>query len=179
MSVDRTIHLACFFGGVGQHQAAWRRPTSRAEEAASGLQLHADLAACAERGLFDAIFIADGLFLDTPRTAREPMGLFEPITMLSAMAARTSRIGLIGSMSTTFSEPYNVARQLAALDLVSAGRAGWNIVTSSGGAENYGDRPLPGHAERYRRAAEFVGVVTELWDSWGDDAIVLDRDGGL
>lgn len=172
------IHLACFFGGVGQHQAAWRRTTSRAEEA-SALPLHADLAACAERGLFDALFVADGLYLDRLRMAREPMGLFEPITMLSAMAARTNQIGLVGSVSTTFSEPYNVARQLAALDQLSAGRAGWNIVTSSGGAENFGDVPLPSHRERYRRAAEFVAAVVGLWDSWDDDAIVLDRAGGL
>lgn len=172
------IHLACFFGGVGQHQAAWRRPTSRAEEA-SALPLHADLAACAERGLFDALFVADGLYLDTARMAREPMGLFEPITMLSAMAACTSHIGLLGSMSTTFSEPYNVARQLAALDQLSAGRAGWNIVTSSGGAENYGNEPLPSHSERYRRAGEFVDTVVALWDSWADDAILLDREGGV
>jgi N-acetyl-S-(2-succino)cysteine monooxygenase len=172
------IHLACFFGGVGQHQAAWRRPTSRAEEA-SALGLHADLAACAERGLFDALFIADGLYLDTPRMAREPMGLFEPITMLSAMAARTSHIGLIGSVSTTFSAPYNTARQLAALDLISGGRAGWNIVTSSGGAENFGDTPLPSHGERYRRAGEFVDAVVALWNSWADDAILVDREGGI
>jgi FMN-dependent oxidoreductase (nitrilotriacetate monooxygenase family) len=172
------IHLACFFGGVGQHQAAWRRATSRAEEA-SALGLHADLAACAERGLFDALFIADGLFLDTPRMAREPMGLFEPITMLSAMAARTSHIGLIGSVSTTFTAPYNAARQLAALDLISGGRAGWNIVTSSGGAENFGDEPLPSHAERYRRAWEFVDAVVALWNSWADDAILVDRDAGI
>lgn len=172
------IHLACFFGGVGQHQAAWRRPTSRAEQA-SALGLHADLAACAERGLFDALFIADGLYLDTPRMAREPMGLFEPITMLSAMAARTSHIGLIGSVSTTFSAPYNAARQLAALDLISGGRAGWNIVTSSGGAENFGDEPLPSHAERYRRAGEFVAAVVALWNSWDDDAILVDRERGV
>jgi N-acetyl-S-(2-succino)cysteine monooxygenase len=172
------IHLACFFGGVGQHQAAWRRPTSRAEEASS-LGLHADLAACAERGLFDALFIADGLYLDTPRMEREPMGLFEPITMLSAMAGRTSHIGLIGSISTTFSAPYNTARQLAALDLISGGRAGWNIVTSSGGAENFGDTPLPSHGERYRRAEEFVDAVVALWNSWADDAILVDREAGI
>jgi N-acetyl-S-(2-succino)cysteine monooxygenase len=172
------IHLACFFGGLGQHQAAWRRVSSRAEEA-SALGLHAEMATTAERGLFDAIFIADGLFLDTPRTVREPMGLFEPITMLSAMAARTERIGLIGSVSTTFSAPYNVARQFAALDLISGGRAGWNIVTSSGGAENFGDEPLPSHDERYRRAGEFVETVVELWNSWGDDAILVDRERGM
>jgi FMN-dependent oxidoreductase (nitrilotriacetate monooxygenase family) len=178
MTQTRPIHLVCFFGGVGQHQAAWRLPDSRAEEAESGLALHADLAALAEHGRFDALFIADGLYLDVARTEREPMGLFEPITTLSAMAARTNHIGLIGSVSTTFSAPYNTARQLMGLDLLSGGRAGWNIVTSAAGEENFGDAPLPPHQERYRRAGEFVDSVLALWESWDDDAIVLDRAAG-
>jgi FMN-dependent oxidoreductase (nitrilotriacetate monooxygenase family) len=172
------MHVACFFGGAGQHQAAWRRADSNVETITS-LDFHADLAACAERGLMDAIFIADGLFLDTERMAAEPLGLFEPITMLSALAARTRHIGLIASVSTTFSDPYNVARLFSSIDHLSNGRAAWNIVTSSGGEDNFGGRPLPSHGERYRRAAEFVDAVVALWDSWADDAIVADRKSGI
>lgn len=172
------MHLGCFFGGAGQHQAAWRRADSQVEQITS-LDFHADIAACAERGKMDAIFVADGLFLDTGRMAAEPLGLFEPITMLSAMAARTEHIGLIGSVSTTFSDPYNVARQMASIDHLSGGRAAWNIVTSSGGEVNFGGRPLPSHADRYRRAAEFVDAVVALWDSWADDAILADRESGV
>jgi FMN-dependent oxidoreductase (nitrilotriacetate monooxygenase family) len=179
MTDDRgPMHVACFFGGAGQHQAAWRRANSRVETITS-LGFHADLAACAERGLMDAIFVADGLFLDHDRMAAEPLGLFEPLTMLSAMAARTEHIGLIGSVSTTFSDPYNVARQFASIDHLSNGRAAWNIVTSSGGEANFGGRPLPSHADRYRRAGEFVDAVVALWDSWADDAIVADRGTGI
>lgn len=172
------MHIVCFFGGAGQHQAAWRRADSQVERITS-LDFHADVAVCAERGKMDAIFVADGLLLDTERMAAEPLGLFEPITMLSAMAARTEHIGLIGSVSTTFSEPYNVARQMASIDHLSGGRAAWNIVTSSGGEANFGGRALPSHGERYRRAAEFVAAVVALWDSWADDAIVADREAGI
>ncbi|MDT4935956.1 MAG: hypothetical protein QOK11_3848 [Pseudonocardiales bacterium] len=172
------MHVVCFFGGAGQHQAAWRRADSDVEQITS-LEFHAELAALAERGLMDAIFVADGLFLDTERMAAEPLGLFEPITLLSALAARTEHIGLIGSVSTTFSDPYNVARQFAALDHLSNGRAAWNIVTSSGGEANFGGKPLPAHSERYQRAAEFVDAVLALWDSWADDAIVADRAAGI
>jgi FMN-dependent oxidoreductase (nitrilotriacetate monooxygenase family) len=174
----RPMHVACFFGGAGQHQAAWRRADSNVETITS-LDFHADLAACAERGKMDAIFIADGLFLDTERMAAEPLGLFEPITMLSALASRTKHIGLIGSVSTTFSEPYNVARQFSSIDHLSDGRAAWNIVTSSGGEANFGGTPLPSHGDRYRRAADFVDAVVALWDSWADDAIVADRESGI
>ncbi len=103
--------------------------------------------------------------------------MYEPMTTMAALAALTSRIGLIASVSTSFSEPYNVARQFATLDHLSEGRAGWNIVTSYGGDENF-SQPLLPHDERYRRAAEFVRVVTGLWDTWEDSAMVTDRAGG-
>jgi FMN-dependent oxidoreductase (nitrilotriacetate monooxygenase family) len=172
------MNLAVLIGGVGNHQGAWRRPNSRVEEVTS-LSLFADLARWAERGKIDALFIADGLSLETQRLKGGPFGHLEPITLLSAIAARTEHIGLIASVSTTFSEPYNVARQFASLDHISKGRAAWNIVTSAWGETNFGGRPLPSHAERYRRAEEYVAAITALWDSWADDAIAIDRAGGV
>jgi FMN-dependent oxidoreductase (nitrilotriacetate monooxygenase family) len=172
------MNLGILIGGVGNHQGAWRRPNSRVEEVAS-LSLFADLAAWAERAKLDTLFIADGLTLQLDRLRSSPFGHLEPVTLLSAIAARTSHIGLIPSVSTTFSEPYNVARQLASLDRISGGRAGWNIVTSAWGEINFGGQALPSHAARYARAVEYVDVVTALWDSWSDDAIVIDRAGGV
>lgn len=171
------MNLAVLIGTVGNHQGAWRRPTSRVEEIHS-LSLFTDLAKWAERGRIDALFMADGLILETNRIVSAPTGQLEPITLLTAIAARTNHIGLIGSVSTTFSEPYNVARQFASLDHLSNGRAAWNIVTSAWGETNFGGRPLPSHADRYRRAKEYVDAVTQLWDSWDDDAVLVDRAAG-
>ncbi|NGY63136.1 LLM class flavin-dependent oxidoreductase [Lentzea sp. NEAU-D13] len=170
--------LVGLIGGVGHHQGAWRLPTSRAEEIAS-LDLYSDIAALAEKGKLDALLMADGLGLDTKRLASASFPHLEPLMMLSALAARTTHIGLIGSVSTTFSEPYNVARHFASLDHLSNGRAAWNIVTSAYGEENFGGSPLPSHADRYERADEHVRTVTALWDSWDDDAILLDRAKGI
>lgn len=128
-------------------------------------------AQAAEAAKFHTIFLADGLTVN--ENAPEP-GL-EPVTLLSALAARTERIGLIGSISTSFTEPYNVARQVASLDHISHGRAGWNLVTSAWGEENFGT-VLPGHDDRYRIATEFAGVVRALWESWDEDAIIADRE---
>jgi FMN-dependent oxidoreductase (nitrilotriacetate monooxygenase family) len=109
------------------------------------------------------------------------MNVFEPVTLLATLAGATRRIGLGGTVSTSFSEPYNVARQFASLDHLSAGRAGWNVVTSANdfAARNFGHSRLPPHAERYARAREFVHVVQALWDSWEDDAFIRDRGRGL
>ncbi|WP_330343274.1 LLM class flavin-dependent oxidoreductase [Streptomyces sp. NBC_00557] len=172
------MHLFSLIGGVGHHQGAWRRPNSRAEGATS-LDYYSDIAALAERGTIDALLMADGLSLNSTHLASGCFPHIEPLTMLSALAARTSRIGLVGSVSTTFSEPYNVARQFATLDHISAGRAAWNIVTSGHGEVNFGDQPLPQHSDRYERADEYVEVVTALWNSWEPDAIVLDRANGV
>ncbi|WP_281689745.1 LLM class flavin-dependent oxidoreductase [Pseudonocardia thermophila] len=172
----RRMRLGMLIGGVGNHQGAWRRPESRVEEITS-LSLFTDLAHWAEAAKIDALFMADGLTLETQRIKAGPYGHLEPVTLLSALAARTERIGFIGSVSTTFTEPYNLARQMASLDHISGGRAAWNIVTSAWGEVNFGV-PLPSHADRYVRAAEFVEVVTALWDSWADDAVLADRAGG-
>lgn len=177
-SGGRQLHLNLFIHGRGHHEAAWRHP------AASPLPLtdiayYLDMAQRGERGLFDSVFLADQLTVAAD-VAQAPRTWLEPITVLAALAGGTSRIGLIATCSTTYTEPYNLARQFASLDHISQGRVGWNIVTSwaVGAAANYGDAPQPGHAERYARAEEFMEVVTGLWDSWADDAVLDDRAGG-
>jgi N-acetyl-S-(2-succino)cysteine monooxygenase len=174
----RQLHFGISAGGGGLHHGAWRRPDSRSEEFPS-VTLLKDLAITAERGRFDTFFLADGVALDRQLIRHNlPFGHVEPVSVLSAISSVTTSIGLIATASTTFSEPYNVARQFATLDHVSGGRAGWNIVTSSTGEQNFGGKPLPSHSERYARAHEFVDVVLKLWDSWEDDAHVNDRAGG-
>jgi FMN-dependent oxidoreductase (nitrilotriacetate monooxygenase family) len=141
----------------------------------------------AEVAKFDAVFLADGVAarlddsIAASRKAHSGVYPFEPITLLSALAGQTSRIGLIATASTTFSEPYNLARQFASLDHLSNGRAGWNLVTTgdTAAARNFSHySPIP-HAERYDRAEEFADVVTGLWDSWDDDAFIRDRARGV
>ncbi|MDL9937290.1 NtaA/DmoA family FMN-dependent monooxygenase [Gordonia sp. ABSL1-1] len=169
--------LATLIGGVGNHAGAWRRPNSRVEEKYD-LALFRDVVTWAERAKLHAVFLADGLRLDLDTVSSQPFAGLEPVTLLSALAAVTEHIGLIGSISTTFSEPYNVARQLASLDHISGGRAGWNLVTSAWGEENFG-RELPPHAERYERGAEFAEVLLKLFDSWGPGAVRIDRAAGV
>jgi FMN-dependent oxidoreductase (nitrilotriacetate monooxygenase family) len=176
--MSRPIHLNLFIHGRGHHEAAWRHP------AASPLPLtdisyYVGLAQRAEQGLFDSVFLADQLALGSD-IASAPRSWLEPITALAALAGATQRIGLIATCSTTYTEPYNLARQFASLDHISGGRVGWNIVTSwaVAAAANYGDGGQVDHAERYARAEEFLRVVTGLWDSWADDAVLDDRAGG-
>src|SRR5690606_12949074 len=141
------------------------------------------LAQTAERGKFDFMFLADGLSVrdgNLEALARWPqyMVYFEPLTLLSAIATHTKHLGLVSTASTSYEEPYNLARKFASLDHISSGRAGWTVVTSQGEATaaNFGlDRQIP-HDERYDRAREFVQVVCGLWDSWDDDAFLRDRD---
>ncbi|MGW5050402.1 LLM class flavin-dependent oxidoreductase [Actinokineospora sp. NPDC004072] len=175
---ERQLHLNAFLMGVGHHEAAWRHP--RTDPAALGdVRHYQDLARTAERGGFDSVFLADGVQIwgDVEHTAAQ---VFEPLTLLTAMAAVTSRIGLIATVSTSYSEPYNLARWFASLDHISGGRAGWNIVTTAGdrAAQNFSRDGAADHAERYERADEFLRVVTALWDSWADDALVVDPASG-
>jgi N-acetyl-S-(2-succino)cysteine monooxygenase len=168
--------LNAFVRVPGHHAAAWRHPAARAEHA-TDLRTFARFAQTAERGMLQSLFVAD-----SPGGGRDVIGWnggLEPLTLLSALAAVTEHIGLIGTSSTTFTEPYNLAREFASLDHLSRGRAGWNIVTSSNteAAYNYSTEPAS-HAARYVRAAEFVEVVTALWDSWEDDAQVYDQAAG-
>lgn len=172
------LHLNLFLMGVGHHEAAWRHPASDPSDLAD-ISHFQSLAREAESAGFDSVFLADGVEA-RPDTAHSLASHFEPFTLLAALATVTSRIGLIGTVSTGFSEPYNLARQFASLDHISHGRAGWNIVTSAGdlAARNFNRSANQEHAVRYERADEFLDVVTALWDSWDDDALRLDRGTG-
>ena len=179
------LRLGAFLYPGGHHIAAWRHPDTQAN-AGIDFQHYVALARAAEAAKFDLIFLADGVgtrgddvaFLS--RTAHSYQAQFEPITLLSALAAVTERIGLVGTASTSLNEPYHVARKFASLDHISSGRAGWNLVTSSSEYEalNFNRDHHFAHAERYQRAEEFADVVTGLWDSWDDDAFLYDKAGG-
>jgi len=170
--------LTTFMLPAGYHKDSWRMEGSRSEELAN-LEFVADLTLMAEAAKLDAVFFGDIVHANTVMRGDIKMnGFYEPLTVLSALAARTKNIGLIGTVSTSFSEPYNVARQMCGLDHMSGGRAGWNIVTSSDGFRNFGMQEAPDPATRYRRATEFVDVVQRLWDSWEDDAVINDRESG-
>ncbi|MCF3181526.1 LLM class flavin-dependent oxidoreductase [Streptomyces polychromogenes] len=178
-AAPRTLHLNAFLMNAGHHDAAWRHPAASPERV-TDLAYFQELARTAERGLLDSIFFADGVAL-WGKARYNALGGFEPLTLLSAIAAVTSRIGLIATVSTTFNEPYNLARKFASLDHISGGRAGWNIVTSGSvdEARNFNRDEHLEHGVRYERAREFLEVATKLWDSWEDDAIVLDKERGV
>ncbi|WP_315927378.1 LLM class flavin-dependent oxidoreductase [Mesorhizobium sp. SP-1A] len=171
------MHLGLFLLATGSHIAGWRYPG--ALDTFLDLEALKKIAATAERGRFDTIFIGDNLVGDP--TAHPSYTLrYEPLTMLSALAQSTSHIGLGATSSTTYGDPFSVARVFASLDHISNGRAAWNVVTTAGtaAAENFG-KIHPNHAERYEIAGEFVDVVFGLWDCWDDDAVVKDRESGL
>jgi FMN-dependent oxidoreductase (nitrilotriacetate monooxygenase family) len=170
---------------AGIHTASWRDPRA-VPGAANSIEYYTDIARLAERGLFDMFFVADTPAARTDNLqawSRYPlfMNSFEPLTLLAALATQTRHIGLGGTATTTFNEPYNIARQFGSLDHVSHGRAAWNVVTSANAyvAPNFGLDELPPHALRYERAAECVDVVQALWDSYEDDALIEDRAGGV
>ncbi|MBS28790.1 MAG: LLM class flavin-dependent oxidoreductase [Alphaproteobacteria bacterium] len=176
------MHLNLFIQGRGSHEAAWRHPLSSTANL-SDVRYYQDLARRAETGLFDSIFFADQLTTNTAQTksAKALQVWLEPMTLLAAIATATDRIGLIATGSSTYTEPFNLARQFSSIDHISDGRAGWNIVTSwmAGAARNFGDTGQPSHAERYALAEEHVEIVKALWDSWADDAILDDRDNAI
>jgi FMN-dependent oxidoreductase (nitrilotriacetate monooxygenase family) len=182
--MSRRLHLGAFMRPVSIHTGAWRYPGAFADANFNVAHLKR-FAQTLERGKFDAFFMADHLaVLNMPREALKrshTVTSFEPFTLLSALAAVTERIGLVATGSTTFDEPYHIARRFASLDHLSGGRAGWNIVTTSNpdAALNFGLEDHVEHGERYRRAREFYDVVTGLWDSWADDAFIRDVDRGL
>lgn len=173
------LHFNAFIWPNGYHESAWRVVPDDVR-GVLGLDYYAGIARIAERGLMDSIFLADNLAIAEYRVTHLPQTQFDPISVLSALAATTEHIGLIGTGSTTYSQPWDLARRFATLDHLSGGRAGWNIVTTivSLAGANFG-RSHPDHADRYARANEFVDVVERLWDSWDDDAIVGDRENGV
>src|ERR1700724_449258 len=174
----RELHPNLFINGRCHHGASWRPPAS-SPLALTDIRYYQDLARRAEAGLFDSIFLADQLALgeDVDQAARTWL---EPVTVLAAVAVSTSRIGMIATASTTYSEPFNLARQFASLDHNSNGRVGWNIVTSwlATAADNFSGAGQVSHADRYARAEEFMAVIKALWDSWAHDAVIDDRAGG-
>ncbi|MFD3312586.1 LLM class flavin-dependent oxidoreductase [Streptomyces sp. NPDC058694] len=176
---ERRLHLNAFLMNTGHHEASWRLPESD-PYAHVELAHYVHLARIAERGTFDSLFLADGPQL-WGNLAQRPAGALEPLTLLTALATATEHIGLIATASTSYNSPYNLARKFASLDIISGGRAGWNIVTTAGAeaARNFGLDAEPAHAERYARAAEFLDVALKLWDSWEDDAIVADKAAGV
>lgn len=179
------MHLGAFVHETGQHVAAWRHPKAHYHSGTSFADA-VEVAQTAERGKFDFLFLADTAAVSLAGTpeSRGRMGKvvkFEPMTILSALAAVTKHLGLVGTSTTTFNEPYTLARQFASLDQISGGRAGWNLVTSNNedDALNYSLDQHPAHADRYERAIEFAEVVNGLWDSWDEDAFVRDKESGI
>ncbi|MBW7473829.1 LLM class flavin-dependent oxidoreductase [Paenibacillus oenotherae] len=175
----RQMNLNVFLMNVGHHEAAWRHPGTEPQHI-TDLGYFTRLARLAEQAKFDSLFLADILAVGKNVKHGAALAGLEPFTLLSALAAVTERIGLIGTVSTTYNEPFHVARKFASLDHISKGRAGWNIVTSGSDIEanNFNQDAHPEHSKRYDRAAEFLDVTTGLWDSWEDDAIVIDRESG-
>lgn len=175
------MKLGAFLMATGHHVAAWRHPDVPAD-AGLDFKHYKHLAQVAEAAKFDTLFIADSVAAATGDAARHMARSdhFEPLTLVSALSAVTERIGLIVTATTSYNEPFHIARKFASLDHLSGGRAGWNLVTSDAAAEalNFGRDEHIDHAERYSRAREFHQVVTGLWDSWDDDAFVRDKASG-
>jgi FMN-dependent oxidoreductase (nitrilotriacetate monooxygenase family) len=181
----RTMRLAAYFNPTGHHVASWRHPRAQVD-AHVNFRHYIEIAQSAERAKFDMIFLADGVatreaHMDALSRSVQFVAHLEPLTLLSALASVTDRIGLVATASTTYNEPYHVARKFASLDYISRGRAGWNCVTSVQPAEarNFGRPSVEPRPVRYARAREFTRVVTGLWDSWDDDAFVRDTQSGL
>ncbi len=175
--MTRKIHFGLFLLGTGSHVAGWRMPG--AIDSFQNIDQVRTIAQEAERGLFDLIFMGDNLHAD-PAAHPSYTARLEPLTLLSAIAGATKHIGLGATVSTTYSDPFTVARVFASLDHLSGGRAAWNAVTTANptAAANFGTIH-PDHAKRYEIAEEFLTVVRGLWDCWADDAIVADRETGL
>ncbi|SNQ51746.1 putative monooxygenase YxeK [Frankia canadensis] len=173
-SPDRQLHLNVNILDAGRHPGAWRFQDD--PRLFLDIDYFQRIARLAERGTFDAVFLSDGVSLHQ-EPPEKPWNALEPSVLLTALATVTERVGLIGTVSTTFNEPFNLARRFASLDHISRGRAAVNIVTtiSPKASANFGLRTTPDHDARYARAEEFVDVLADLWDSWEDDAIVGDR----
>ncbi len=182
---NRQMKLGLNIVANGAHAAGWRMPDAR-EDAATDIGLWQDIARAAERARIHFMFWADGIAVrhsardDEELSFNPRIDVFEPLTVIGALAAVTEHLGFVASASTTFNEPYHVARKFASLDYVTRGRVAWNVVTSWSEQEafNFGRDALLEHAKRYGRAEEFVDVVFGLWDSWEDDAFIRDKKTG-
>jgi len=185
MSRKGLMRLGAFFNPTGHHVASWRHPRAQAD-AGINFKHYVEMTQAAERAKFDMVFLADNVCvreanMEALCRSAQYIANFEPITLLSALTALTTRIGLVATASTSYNEPFHVARKFASLDHLSGGRAGWNLVTSGQEAEakNFGREKHYQHGERYERAREFAQIVVGLWDSWDDDAFVRDKESGL
>lgn len=178
-AAPRQLHLNAFLRNIGQHEAAWRLPETELS-GITDIGHYIRLAHIAERGKLDAVFFADHPVLKD-RTEDRPFDALDPFTLITALSTVTERIGLVATASTTYNDPYGLARRFATLDHVSRGRAAWNVVTTANAdaAANFGLDAHPDPNARYARAQEFLEVTTRLWDSWEDDAIVGDKEGGV
>ncbi|MDF2963936.1 MAG: monooxygenase [Paenibacillus sp.] len=165
---------------LGHHEAAWRHPLSDVNLLADFNHFQR-LAQKAEQAKLDSLFFADRLAASPTAVKYGAAAGLEPLTLLAALAVVTRRIGLIATVSTSFNEPFNIARRFASLDHLSGGRAGWNIITSGtdGEARNFNYEVIPEHRERYERANEFVDVAIKLWDSWEEGALIKDKHAGI
>ena len=178
------LRLGAFFNPTGHHVASWRHPKAQAD-AGVNFKHYVEIAQTAERAKFDMMFLADNIGvreakMEALSRSAQYIANFEPITLISALAAVTSRIGLTCTASTSYNEPFHIARKFASLDHITNGRAGWNLVTSGQDVEayNFSREAHYGHAERYERANEFAEIVKALWDSWDDDAFMRDKASG-
>jgi FMN-dependent oxidoreductase (nitrilotriacetate monooxygenase family) len=178
MTRKRQIKLSAYLVGTGMHVASWRHPHAQAD-ASIDIDYYKKLAQIAEKGKFDMVFIADSLAINEESHANI-LNRYEPITLITALAGATSKIGVVATASTSYIEPFNLARLLMSADHISKGRVGWNIVTtrdlSGNTALNFGREEHYDHNLRYERAEEFVEVIKGLWDSWEDDAFVRDKE---
>lgn len=183
MSRRHIILSAFFFNPQGDHRMSWRHPRAPGREVFS-LDYYRGLAEAAERAKLDAIFVADHVAIwDSVESgvAHYANARLEPLTLLSALSAVTRHIGLIATASSSYSEPFNLARTFASLDHLSGGRAAWNVVTSAMDEEarNFGRDGNIEHAHRYDRAAEYLDIATALWDSWEDEALLINKESGF
>lgn len=176
------LKLGAFLSGVGSHGGAWRLPEVDVD-ASRDFKTYSYVTRKLEAGLFDAVFLNDSVAvpeLEARVLARNAQAhRWDPLTLLPALSVVTSHIGLIATANTTYNDPYTLARRFASLDHLSEGRAGWNLVTSLGGGENFNLDDHVAHPRRYARAQEFVDVITGLWDSWEDDALIQDKATGV
>lgn len=178
MSATRQLRLGTILHGASGNMSAWRHPAAVAD-ASINFEFVKQTASKAEEGKLDFIFVADGLYINE-KSIPHFLNRFEPLTVLSALASVTKHLGLVGTLSTSYSDPFTTARQFASLDHLSNGRAGWNVVTSplEGSAKNFSRTQHPEHALRYRIADEYLDVVKGLWDSWEEDAFVRNKESG-